>query len=304
MKILISGGSGFIGTELTRSLLSDGHQVVILTRDPQKAPSAAGVRCVGWQGLGSPAGGELLSGLDAVVNLAGESIGAGRWNRQRKDLILSSRLKAGSLLADVCSHANPKPKVFIQASAVGYYGPGGDEPVTEASPAGSGYQAEVCKVWEASTLPVEQIGVRRCIIRTAGVVLSKDEGALPRMLPPFRLFAGGPLGSGRQGFSWIHKADEVAAIRFLIEDEKASGAFNLCSPKPLSNADFGRAIARVMKRPYWLPAPAFALRLLLGEMSTLVLEGTFMLPGRLQELGFRFHFENAEDALRDLLKPA
>jgi len=304
MKILISGGRGFIGTELTCSIRADGHQVLILTRHPQKAPVAAGVRYVGWQELASPAGGELLSGLDAVVNLAGESIGAGRWNRQRKDLILSSRLKAGSLLADACSQANPKPKVFIQASAVGYYGPGGDELVSEASPAGSGYQAEVCKAWEASTLPVEKLGVRRCIIRTAGVVLSKDEGALPRMLLPFRLFAGGSLGSGRQGFSWIHKSDEVAAIRFLIEDEKASGAFNLCSPKPLSNADFGRLIAKVMKRPYWLPAPAFALRLLLGEMSTLVLEGTFMLPKRLQEMGFRFRFENAEDALQDLLKPA
>jgi hypothetical protein len=300
MHILISGGSGFIGTALTDSLLVDGHHVVILTRNPQRAIVNKGAQLIGWDELGDPKGVDLLSQVEAVVNLAGESIGAGRWTKGRKESILSSRVGAGKLLVEAIRKANRRPKVFIQASAAGYYGPCHAGPVTETSPAGSDYLAEVCTAWEASSTPVEELGVRRAVIRT-GVVLSKDEGPLPRMLLPFRLFVGGPLGSGKQGFSWIHPADEVAAIRFLMENEQAVGVFNLCSPNPLSNADFGRTLARVLKRPYWLPVPAFALRLLLGGMSTLVLDGQFMIPARLQELGFRFCFENAESALEDLL---
>jgi len=303
MHILISGGSGFIGSALTDSLLADGHQVLILTRNPQKAIVNGGAKSIGWEDLGDPKGGDLLSQVEAVVNLAGESIGAGPWTKKRKEQILSSRLVAGKQLTEAIRKTSRRPKVFIQASAAGYYGAGHAEPVTETAPAGSDFLAEVCKAWEASTRSVEGLGVRRAVIRT-GVVLSKDEGPLPRMLLPFHLFVGGPLGSGKQGFPWIHPADEVAAIRFLIENEKAGGVVNLCSPKPLSNADFGRIIARVLKRPYWLPAPAFALRLLLGEMSTLVLDGQFMIPARLRELGFRFRFENAESALEDLLNKA
>jgi len=303
MHILISGGSGFIGTALTDSLLADGHQVVILTRNPQKAVINEGATFIGWEDLEDPRRGDLLSQVEVVVNLAGENLGAGPWTKKRKEQILSSRLVAGELLTEAIRRASRRPKVFVQASAVGYYGPCHAEPVTEGSPAGSDYLAGVCKAWEACTRSLEELGVRRVIIRT-GVVLSGDEGALPRLLLPFRLFVGGPLGSGKQGFPWIHPDDEVAAIRFLMENEQAVGGFNLCSPKPLSNADFGRIIARVMKRPYWLPAPAFALRLLLGEMSTLVLEGQFMVPARLQELGFRFRFENAESALDDLFTRA
>lgn len=303
MHILISGGSGFIGTALTDSLLADGHQVVILTRNPQKAIVNKGAKSIGWEDLGDPKGVDLLSQVEAVVNLAGENIGAGPWTKKRKERILSSRLMAGKVLTEAIRKVGRRPKVFIQASAVGYYGACQAEPVTETSPAGSDYLAEVCKAWEASTRSVEELGVRRAVIRT-GVVLSKDEGALPRMLLPYRLFVGGPLGRGKQGFPWIHPADEVAAIRFLMEKETAVGVFNLCSPNPLSNADFGRNLARALKRPYWLPVPAIALRLLLGEMSTLVLDGQFMIPARLQELGFRFYFENAGSALEDLINKA
>jgi len=301
MRVLISGGSGFIGTALTKSLLGDGHEVVILTRNPQKAVINEGVKFIGWENLADPSRSDLLPQVEAVVNLAGKNIGAGLWTKKRKEQIISSREEAGKLLTEAIRKTSKRPKVFIQASAVGFYGPRRSETVTEASSAGNDYLAEVCKAWEASTLAVEELGVRRAIIRT-GVVLSRNEGALPRMLLPFRLFVGGPLGNGKQGFPWIHPEDEVAAIRFLIEDEKASGVFNLCAPKPLSNADFGRIIGKVLQRPYWLPAPPFALRLLLGEMSTLVLDGQYMLPGRLAEMGFRFHFENAEAALEDLLK--
>jgi uncharacterized protein (TIGR01777 family) len=300
MRIIVAGGSGFIGTALSKSLLAEGNQVWILTRNPQTRRLAEGARGVAWDGRTTSGWGELVSKVDAIINLAGESLGSGSWTRARKTRILSSRVEAGKAISDAIRQANPRPKVLIQASAVGFYGTHGDEPVTEESAPGSGFLADVCKAWEDSSQPVEELDVRRVVIRT-GVVLSKDEGALQRMMLPFRLFVGGPFGNGRQGFPWIHPADEVAGIRFLLENEKAHGAFNLSAPEPLSNADFGRILAKVMRRPYWLPVPAFALRLLLGEMSTLVLEGQYMLPKRLQEIGFRFRFETAEAALRDLL---
>jgi uncharacterized protein (TIGR01777 family) len=301
MRVLISGGSGFIGRALTKALLADGYDILILTRSPEKAKLSKGARAVGWDGQTDSGWGELISRVDAIVNLAGENIGSGVWTRKRKELINSSRVEAGKAITEAIRRSKAGPKVLIQASAVGFYGSRGDEPVTEESAGGNDYLAGVCKAWEASTQLVEKMGVRRAIIRT-GVVLSKDEGALPRMLLPFRMFAGGPLGSGKQGFPWIHPEDEVAAIRFLMENDKASGVFNLCGPKPLSNTNFGRVLARVMKRPFWLPVPAFALRMLLGEMSTLVLDGQYSVPKRLQEMGFRFRFETAEAALEDLLK--
>ena len=300
MRIIVAGGTGFIGAALTKNLLAEGHQVWILTRNLQTARLAEGVRGAGWDGRTTAGWGELVSQVDAIVNLAGENLGNGPWTEERKKRIISSRVEAGQAISDGIRQANPRPKVLIQASAVGYYGPHDDEPVTEESAPGRGFLAEVCKAWEASSLPVEALGVRHIIIRT-GVVLSKDGGALQRMMLPFGLFAGGPLGNGRQGLPWIHPADEVAGIRFLLENEKAQGVFNLSAPNPLSNANFGQVLAKVMRRPYWLPVPAFALRLLLGEISTLVLEGQYMLPTRLQEHGFRFLFETAEAALRDLL---
>ncbi len=300
MRIIVAGGTGFIGTALTKSLLAEGHQVWILTRNPQTARLAEGGRGVGWDGRTVTGWGELVSQVDAIINLAGESIGSGPWTWARKTRILSSRVESGKAISDAIRQANPRPKVIIQASAVGVYGRQGDEPVTEESAPGRGFLAEVCRAWESSSQLVGELGVRRVVIRT-GVVLSTDEGALQRMMLPFRLFAGGPLGNGRQGLPWIHIADEVASIHFLLENENAHGVFNLSAPEPLSNTDFGRVLGKVMRRPYWLPVPAFALHLLLGEMSTLVLEGQYVLPKRLQGLGFSFRFETAEAALRDLL---
>lgn len=300
MRIIVAGGTGFIGSALTKSFQADGHQVWILTRNPQTAQRTKGARGVGWDGRTTTGWGELVSQVDAIVNLAGESLGTGPWTGTRKTRILSSRVEGGKTISDAIRQAHPRPKVLIQASAVGFYGPHGDEPVTEGNAPGCDFLSEVCRAWEASSQAVEELGVRRVVIRT-GVVLSKDQGALQRMMLPFKLFIGGSLGNGRQGLPWIHPADEVAGIRFLLENEKAHGVFNLSAPEPLSNADFGCILAKVMRRPYWLPVPAFALHLLLGEMSSLVLEGQYMLPKRLQELGFRFKFETAEAALRDLL---
>jgi uncharacterized protein (TIGR01777 family) len=197
--------------------------------------------------------------------------------------------------------ASRKPGVIVQSSAVGYYGPDhGDALLDESTAPADDFLGGVAVEWEASTAAVERAGVRRAIVRS-GVVLSTEDGALPRILLPFKLFAGGPFGSGRQWMSWIHLADEVRAIRFLIETEAASGPFNLTAPNPVTNADFGRTIGRVMRRPYFMPVPDFAMRAAFGEVATTVLDGQRVVPRRLQELGFEFRFPEAEAALRDLL---
>ena len=296
MRILIAGGTGMIGTALTKSFLADGHQVWVVTRSPQKAHLPAGAAALGWNGLA-----DALSRMDVVVNLVGESLSHWPWTKARRQRLLDSRVEAGKTLTQAFQTASPHPGVLIQASGVNYYGPHAQEPVTEADGPGKDFLAGLCLDWEASTQPVEKLGVRRVIIRSA-VVLSAHAGILPIMLLPVRLFAGGPLGSGRQGLAWIHLADEVAAIRFLLENPLASGAFNLTAPDPISSAEFTRAAARQLHRPYWLPAPAFALRLVLGGMATLVLDGLYLRPARLQQLGFGFRFAALEPALRDLLR--
>ncbi|MGD0753144.1 MAG: TIGR01777 family oxidoreductase [Anaerolineales bacterium] len=300
MRILIAGGSGLIGTALTRSLLADGHQIWVLTRSPGKAPLPQGATPLGWDGRTTAGWADTLSQVDAVVNLAGESLSRWPWTKPQKQRLWDSRVQAGRALTQAIQAASPRPKVLIQASGVNYYGPHGLEPVTEADGPGKDFLAGLCQEWEASTQPVESLGVRRAILRTA-VVFSPKGGILPLMLLPVRLFAGGPLGTGRQGLTWIHLADEVAAILFLLENQNAAGPFNLTAPDPISSADFTRTAARLLRRPYWLPAPAFALRLLLGGMATLVVDGLYLRPARLQALGFGFRFASLEPALRDLL---
>lgn len=306
MRILVSGGTGQIGSVFTKAMLEQGHQVAILSRRaagsgaPQDE-ALAGAELVGWDGRNVGPWAAELARADAVVNLAGENIGGHRWTAAHKARVLDSRVQAGRALASAIQQSARKPSVLVQSSAVGYYGPRGDEEVSEDAPIGGDFMAGICREWEGSTQPVEALGVRRVVIRSA-IVLSKGAGALPRMALPFRLFAGGPLGSGRQWLPWIHPEDEVAAIAFLIQHEAARGAFNLCAPEPLTNADFGRTLAKVLQRPYWLPAPAFALRLLLGEMSTMVLDGQRAVPSRLLAAGFRFRFPRAEAALWDIFK--
>ena len=300
MRILIVGGTGMIGTALTKSFLADGHQVWVLTRNPGKARLLEGATAIGWNGKTTEGWGKITEQMDAVVNLVGEPLSRWPWTKKQKQRFWDSRVGGGRALAQAIQAASPRPKVLIQASGVNYYGPRGMEPVTEADGAGKDFLAGLCEAWEASTEPIEKLGLRRVIVRSA-IVLSEKDGILPIMLFPVRLFAGGPLGNGRQGLAWIHLADEVAAIRFLLEDPIASGPFNLTAPNPVSSAEFTRTAARALRRPYWLPAPAFALRLALGEMATLVLDGLYLRPVRLQELGFNFRFDSLEAALRDLL---
>ena len=310
MRIVITGGTGLIGKALAESLAADQHDVIVLSRSPEKSSVPVSVRVERWDGRTASGWGMLVDGADAVVNLAGESIGGEnmvalvtkRWTPERKQLIRSSRVNAGMAVQQAIEAAKQKPGVLIQASAVGYYGVRGDEEITENTLAGDDALAKICLDWEATTANVEEMGVRRAVIRTAGVVMSTRGGALPFMLLPFKLFAGGPLGSGKQWFSWVHIQDQVRAIRFLIDDPDARGAFNVCAPNPLTNADLSRVIGRVMRRPSLMPTPAFAMRLLVGEKATLVLDGQRQMPKRLQQMGFQFRFPDMESALRDLLK--
>ena len=310
MNILMTGGTGLIGRALSSDLLDAGHRVTVLTRDPEKRKDAlpSGVIPVRWDGHSPEGWSHLIDESDAVINLAGQSIAGEslyailtrRWSEEQMKRIRQSRLDAGKALVAAISMANKKPAVFIQASAVGYYGPRENEDVSESSKVGTDHLADICQVWEDSTLEVEQMGIRRAIIRM-GLAFAPAGGILPIMLLPFRLFVGGPLGSGKQILSWIHIQDLVNAIRFLLENQDAQGAFNLSAPNPVSNAEFGRIAARVMRRLYWFPVPGSALKLVLGEKSSLVLDGQGAIPQRLLEAGYEFKFADLDRALEDLL---
>jgi uncharacterized protein (TIGR01777 family) len=301
MRVVITGGTGLIGRALAADL-SDQYDVVVLSR--QAGPVSGlppAVRVVQWDVKSADTWASLADGALAIINLAGAGIADGRWTAARKAAIINSRIQAGRAVVAAVEAASVKPRVVIQASAVGYYGVATRErPLTEHDPAGSDWLASVVQAWEPSTAAVEEMGVRRVIARI-GVVLAADGGALPRMVAPFRFGAGGPLGSGEQWLSWIHLTDQVRALRFLLENEGASGPFNLTAPNPVQNRELANRIGTVLALPALLPAPAFALRLALGEMATMVLDGQRVMPHRLLDAGFRFRFSEVETALRDLL---
>jgi hypothetical protein len=301
MRILITGGTGLIGRHLAASLHEDKHEVIVLSRNPnQPANLPASVRVERWDGRSAAGWGHWADGAGAIVNLAGAGIADSRWSDERKREIVASRVDAGKAVVEAVQAASVKPAVVIQSSAVGYYGSRDSEVLTEQSQPGNDFLADVCADWEKSTEAVEALGVRRAVIRT-GIVLSTEGGALPKMLLPFKLFAGGKLGSGQQYFPWIHMADEVAAIRFLIDNAQASGPFNLAAPNPPTNANFVKAVGEAMGRPSVMPAPAFALKAAFGEMSTVLLDGQRAEPQRLLALGYRFRFNDPVAALKDVL---
>lgn len=302
MKIIITGGTGLIGSVLAEDLAKDGHEVIILSRRPQSAKTfPPGIRLEKWDGRTAQGWGNLAEGADAIVNLVGENLSAGRWTAKRKRAILESRINAGVAVVQAVQQAQNKPRVLIQSSAIGYYGPSDIESLEEDALPANDFLAKVCQTWEATTQPVEALGVRRVVTRSAVVLTTKPGSiALPRMMLPFKLFAGGPLGSGQQWFSWVHLEDEIRALRFLIDTPEARGAFNI-SAKPLTNRQFAKVLGKVMHRPSFFPVPAFLIRLLFGEMSTVVLDGQNVSAKRLTDLGFHFQFPEAETALRDLL---
>ena len=298
MHVLITGGTGFIGRALSASLLQDGHRVTVLTR---KLPLAGERLPAGAQAISDM---EHADAVDAVVNLAGANLGATRWNASVKSGFRSSRIDTTRRLVDWMSRLAVKPKRLISGSAIGWYGPHGDERLTEVEPAGSDFSATLCRDWESEANRAAALGVRVCTLRT-GIVLGRSGpaggGALAQMLPAFRLGGGGPMGSGRQWMSWIHLDDHVALTRFLIEHESASGPFNATAPEPVSNADFAKTLGRVLGRPAVLPMPGFALKLIVGEMAEILLSGQRVLPRAALDAGFQFRYPQLEGALRAVL---
>ena len=307
MKILIIGGTGYIGRHLTELLLSSGHQVAVSSRNPRKvmAPPAEGYSVVRWDGK-SPA--QLvphLENADAVVNLAGQNIGAiRRWTTEWKRTLLSSRVVPGEALASAIMQCHNKPAILIQASAIGIYGTQAIHPAGEERPAGKGTLAEIVQQWEASVASLEDTPVRVVCIRT-GIVLGKKSAFLSNIQIPFRFGMGVVLGNGRQCISWIHLQDEIEAIRFLIENPKASGPFNLSAPEPVTMSRMVKTIGRIRKLPVWLNIPSFFLRMALGELATeTILASQDALPEALLDAGYSFRFGNIDDALADLLSDA
>jgi uncharacterized protein len=297
MRTVIAGGTGFLGRALARALVTAGHDVVVLSRRAAARPSSNG-RAVAW----SPDGhaGDWIREIDgaaAVVNLAGESIAARRWSAAQKRRILESRVLATRSLVNAIRQVAQPPQVFVSGSAVGYYGPRGDEPVTEANAPGSDFLARVCVDWEAEARPAESL-TRLAYLRT-GLVLDRNEGALPQMLPPFWVGAGGPVGSGRQYWPWIHVQDWVDLAHFVIQTPSAAGAINATAPAPVTNAEFAAALGRVLGRPSFLRAPGFALKVVLGEMAgPLLLTGQRAVPAKAEALGVTFSYRRLDDALR------
>lgn len=304
MRVIITGGTGLIGRHLAASLISDAHEVVVLSRTPElvkKLP--AGVRVVGWDARTLRGWEDLIDGQTAIVNLAGAGIADKRWTDERKAILQESRIHAGQAVTEAVQAASQIPRVVIQASAVGYYGPRQDEIVTEEdshSPQDN-FLAGICRDWEASTQGVEAAGARRVVIRT-GVVLSMDGGAFPKMVGPFNFYIGGPIGSGKQWFPWIHIQDEVNAIKFLIHNETTQGVYNLSAPNPLTNAQFGRVIGKVKNRPAVLPMPSIMMEVVFGEMAEVLLTGQRVIPQRLLDAGFHFGYREALPALENLLQ--
>jgi uncharacterized protein (TIGR01777 family) len=301
-RIVIAGATGFIGRALVEELAGHGLRIVALTRSPDRPGLPRDVLLERWDGSTAGAWRRQVDGALAVVNLAGDSLARGRWTRAKKERILSSRVRAGSALVEAVRAAGRKPRVFVQASAVGFYGDSGESEVDEGSPAGTGFLAEVVERWEASTREVETLGVRRVILRS-GLVLGHGGGVWPSLVRPIRYFAGGPLGSGRQWLSWISLADEVRAIRHLIEREALRGPFDLTAPAPLRQAELCRVIGRALRRPCWAPVPAFVLRILFGAKAReTLLVSQRVRPRRLLESGFEFRHPAAAAAVAELLR--
>ena len=307
MKIVIAGGSGFLGGPLAEVYAEEGHEVIVLTRSlaPGESRHDSGTGVPGITRLGWSADGRIgpwatvVEGVDAVINLAGEAIDKGRWTPQRKAQLRDSRtLATRSLAASILAAAVP-PKAFVSGSAVGYYGDTGDQPVTESSPAGQDFLAQLCEDWEGEAHRAESAGTRVALLRT-GVVLDRSGGALPRMMLPFKFFAGGPLGAGRQYVSWIQRLDWVEMVRWIVQTPEASGPINATAPAPVTNRELVRAIGRAMHRPSLLPVPPIALKLAVGGLADSLLGGQRVVPTRPLALGYHFRYPDIDQAFRGM----
>jgi uncharacterized protein (TIGR01777 family) len=306
MKVAVTGATGFVGQRLVERLQQEGHQVLVLTRNSDRAkavfPSAAfpNVEIVAYTPLASGEWQTRISGCDGVVNLAGAPIAESRWTPERKQEILDSRKIGTEKIVEAIAQADSKPAVLVNSSAIGYYGTSETATFDETSPAGNDFLAKVCQDWEAAAAAVKQTGTRLVILRT-GIVLGNG-GALAKMMMPFRLFAGGPLGSGQQWFSWIHIDDLVDLILQSLTRPDLEGVLNATAPHPVRMTELCQRLGQLLHRPSWLPVPALALEVLLGDAAKVVLEGQQVLPKRTQSLGFNYQYPNVEQALQKVLE--
>ncbi|OGQ78525.1 MAG: TIGR01777 family protein [Deltaproteobacteria bacterium RIFCSPLOWO2_12_FULL_60_19] len=300
MKLVLAGGSGFIGRALCNRLIEQGHSLTLLTRSRSPAPLSPGKTWVAWNPDSAGDWQRTLDAADGVINLAGEPIAGKRWTAAQKRKIRSSRINTTRALVTAIDKTEIKPKFLLNASAIGYYGARGDEVLTEESVPGNDFLSSVCAAWEQEAEQAAAYGLRVIRLRT-GIVLGNGGGALAKMVLPFKLFVGGPLGSGTQWMPWIHLEDEIDLIQFLIENRHARGAVNATAPYPVTMREFCNTLGGVLHRPSWAPVPAFALRLLLGEMAEILLASQRVIPAKAQSLGYQFKHPTLLEALRALL---
>jgi uncharacterized protein (TIGR01777 family) len=297
MKVIVAGGTGFIGSTLCDRLTEIGYSPVLLSQRPTPHHGASNRQWITWIPGESGPWEQALEGAHAVINLAGEPIPAKRWTPLQKEKIRASRVNTTRALVAAIGKAKMKPEILLNASAIGYYGPCGDETVVEDTEPGGGFVSQVCIQWEAEAKKAEEYGVRVVLLRT-GIVLGQGGGALAKMLLPFKLFIGGPLGTGRQWFSWIHMEDEVGLIVHLLQKGNATGAVNATAPNPVTMKEFCRTLGKVLGRPSWAPVPSFMLRLLTGEMADVIITGQRVLPEKAKKLGYTFKYPDLFDALQ------
>ena len=306
MRLVIAGGTGFIGSVLCTRLVAEGHTLTVLTRGSPSTTISPSKRWLTWEpgsaGAWEKALEESLLGADGVINLAGEPIAAKRWTGAQKEKIRLSRVNTTRSLVNAIAKAKDKPKFLLNGSAVGYYGPHGDDPLAEEAGPGKDFLARVCVDWEEEAKKAERYGLRVIRLRT-GIVLGKGGGALTKMIPPFKSFIGGPLGTGKQWMSWIQLEDEVGLILFLIQNDRAHGAINATASNPVTMKEFCKVLGRALHRPSWAPVPSFTLRILLGEMADMLLTGQRVLPAQAQKLGYTFRHPTLDGALKACLTP-
>jgi uncharacterized protein (TIGR01777 family) len=302
MLIVVAGGTGFIGRPLCALLCQEGHRVTLLTRRREEAQRSYGstVTAVEWNGREAGAWEQCLEGADAVVNLAGAPIADGRWTEARKRWLTESRVLTTRLLAEAMSRRTSKPRALVSASGIGYYGASDDRVLDEGAARGEGFLADLCLAWEAEALRAAEFDVRVVTLRT-GMVLEQDGGALPKMLLPFRLFAGGPIMPGTQWVSWIHRRDHIGLIQWILVTPDISGPINAVAPEAVTMNRFCEVLGQVLHRPSWLPVPSFALHVALGELGTLMTEGQRVNPAKALSGGYIFHYSTLEPALRAIL---
>jgi uncharacterized protein len=307
MKLVIAGGSGFLGSPLAEMYAEDGHDVRVLTRsvasgDTRHDPGTGvpGITRVGWKadGLTGPWS-AALEGADAVINLSGESLASKRWSAEMKQRLRESRLLATRSLAQAIGAATSPPAILVSGSAVGYYGACDDRPLTESDAAGTDFLARLCADWEAEARQAERPGTRVVLLRT-GIVLERAGGALPEMMRPFKFFVGGPIGSGRQYVSWIHRLDWIEIVRWLVQTPAVSGPVNATAPHPVTNRHLSRALGHAMHRPSLVPVPGVALKIVVGEFAESLLTGQRVLPARAQKEGYHFRYPEIEQAFRGI----